>query len=164
MQPPNAKPPNAPIAFGKNRSKNSSNLSGAHPAGWNLLFVFYYYHFNWVFHDYLITIICNCLAFIIWTYFIIILIFWIFWLILIIWFIWLILIICKEVDYLIIIWSWLFVIIWQWLFVYFILITRSLFELLELFELFELFDLFDWFDWFDLVWSWVKSLFDRPGR
>ena len=27
-------PPNAPIACGENRSKNRSNLSGAHPAGW----------------------------------------------------------------------------------------------------------------------------------
>ena len=74
---------------------------------------------NWLFHDYLIMMICNYLTLIIWTYFIIILNFWIIWLILIIWFIWLILIICKEVDYLMIIWNWLFVIIqvWQWLFV-----------------------------------------------
>ena len=62
-------------------------------------------------------IICNYLAWIIWIYFIIILIFLIIWLILIILFIWLILIIWKEVDYLMIIWNWLFVIIWQWLFV-----------------------------------------------
>ena len=41
---------------------------------------------NWLFHDYLIMIICNYLALIIWTYFIIILIILI---ILIIWFIWL---------------------------------------------------------------------------
>ena len=30
---PAMQPPNAPIAFGKNRSKNRSKLSGAHPAG-----------------------------------------------------------------------------------------------------------------------------------
>ena len=62
-------------------------------------------------------IICNYLTLIISTYFIIILIFWIIWLILFIWIIWLILIICKEIDYLIIVWNWLFVIIWQRLFV-----------------------------------------------